>query len=169
MRQYIIVGNGVAGVTAARAVVSADPGVAAHVYGAVLYSYYRRPPLWEFIAGQAEQDALCFRSPEWYAERSIHLHLGIEAVELGTTAHRLALTNGATVEYDRLLLATGARPFVPPCQGMDKEGVLSLGTLQDALAIKAYAPQVSTATSIGGGLLGLQTARAQSCSTTRSV
>jgi NAD(P)H-nitrite reductase large subunit len=113
MGKYVIVGNGVAGVTAARAVVSADPAAEVHVYGAEPYPYYRRPLLWEFIAGQTEQDALYFRSPDWYAERSIHLHLGIEAVELDTSAHRLALTNGATVEYDRLLLATGGRPFVP--------------------------------------------------------
>jgi len=160
MGKYVIVGNGVAGVTAARAVVSADPAAEVHVYGAEPYPYYRRPLLWEFIAGQTEQDALYFRSPDWYAERSIHLHLGIEAVELDTSAHRLALTNGATVEYDRLLLATGGRPFVPPCQGMDKEGVFTLRTLEDALAIKAYVQEASTAVVIGGGLLGLETARA---------
>ncbi len=160
MGQYVIVGNGVAGVTAARAVVSADPAAEVHVYGAEPYPYYRRPLLWEFIAGQTEQDGLYFRSPDWYAERSIHLHLEIEAVELDTSARRLALTNGATVEYDRLLLATGGRPFVPPCQGVDKEGVFTLRTLDDALAIKAYAQEASTAVVIGGGLLGLETARA---------
>ena len=160
MRRYVIVGNGVAGVTAARAVLSADPAAEVHVYGAEPYPYYRRPLLWEFIAGQTEQDALYFRSPDWYAERSIHLHLGSEAVELDTSAHRLALTNGATVKYNRLLLATGGRPFVPPCQGVDKEGVFTLRTLDDALAIKAYAQEAATAVVIGGGLLGLETARA---------
>jgi len=64
------------------------------------------------------------------------------------------------VEYDRLLLATGGRPFVPPCEGRDKDGVFTLRTLEDALAIKAYAQKVSTAVVIGGGLLGLETARA---------
>jgi nitrite reductase (NADH) large subunit len=64
------------------------------------------------------------------------------------------------VTYDRLLLATGGRPFVPPCPGTDKEGVFTLRTLDDALAIKAYAKQISTAAIVGGGLLGLETARA---------
>jgi nitrite reductase (NADH) large subunit len=62
--------------------------------------------------------------------------------------------------YDRLLLATGGRPFIPPCEGRDKRGVFSLRTLDDARAIKTYARGVSTAVVIGGGLLGLETARA---------
>jgi nitrite reductase (NADH) large subunit len=64
------------------------------------------------------------------------------------------------VEYDRLLLATGGRAFVPPIEGADRAGVFSLRTLDNARAIKAYAGQVSRALIVGGGLLGLETARA---------
>ena len=157
---HAIVGNGVGGVTAAQAIMRADPSAEVHIFGAEPYPYYRRPLLWEFIAGQIEQDALYFRPQEWYTERGIHLHLGVQATALDPIAHRLALADGSTVEYDRLLLATGGRPFIPPCQGTDKEGVFTLRTLDDALAIKAYAQGVSTAVVIGGGLLGLETARA---------
>jgi len=160
MRRYVIVGNGVAAVTAAQSIVRADPGASVHVFGAELYPYYRRPRLWEFIAGQVEQDALIFRSPDWYAERGIHLHLGVRATALDPAACRLVLSGGSTVEYERLLLAMGARPFVPPCEGTDKEGVFTLRALEDALAIRMYAQKVSTAVVIGGGLLGLETARA---------
>ncbi len=164
---YAIVGNGVAAVTAAQAITRADPAAEVHLFGAELYPYYRRPLLWEFIAGQIEQDALYFRPPDWYARNGIHLHLGIRATSLDPAAHRLTLEGcgrrpaaARSVEYDRLLLATGGRPFVPPCEGTDKEGVFTLRTLDDALAIKAYAKEVSTAVVIGGGLLGLETARA---------
>ena len=157
---HAIVGNGVGGVTAAQAIMRADPSAEVHIFGAEPYPYYRRPLLWELIAGQIEQDALYFRPQEWYAERGIHLHLGVRATALDPIAHRLAMADGSTVEYDRLLLATGGRPFVPPSQGTDKEGVFTLRTLDDALAIKAYAQGVSTAVVIGGGLLGLETARA---------
>jgi len=177
MRRYVIVGNGVAGVTAAQSIVRADPAAEVHVFGTEPYPYYRRPRLWEFIAGEIEQDALYFRLPAWYAERSIHLHLGIRATSLDPSAHRLTLRprsgqelvkDGSTVEYDRLLLAMGARPFVPPCEGTDKTGVFTLRTLDDAQAIKAYPlpsspPMGGTergAVVIGGGLLGLETARA---------
>jgi len=224
MRRYVIVGNGVAGVTAAQSIVRADPSAEVHIFGAEPYPYYRRPRLWEFIAGEIEQDALYFRPPAWYAERGIHLHLGIRATSLDPSAHRLTLRprsgqalsrsqkvpytfladrcrflwkklfttclDGSTVEYDRLLLAMGARPFVPPCEGTDKTGVFTLRTLDDAQAIKAYPPPSSPpmggteggasppmggteggasppmggtergAVVIGGGLLGLETARA---------
>lgn len=156
--KYVVVGNGVAGVTAARSITRADSSAEVHIFGEETYSYYRRPLLWEFIAGQIEQDDLYFRPPDWYVERGIHLRLGVRAVALDPSAHLLTLAGGATVEYDRLLLATGSRPFVPPCQGADKVGVFTLRTLEDALAIKAYAQDVSTAVVIGGGLLGLETA-----------
>jgi nitrite reductase (NADH) large subunit len=158
--KHVIVGNGVAGATAAQSIVRADPSAEVHIFGAEPYLYYRRPLLWEFIAGQIEQDELIFRPPEWYAQRGIHLHLGVPATTLDPAAHRLTLADGSQADYDRALLATGGRPFVPPCEGTDKEGVFTLRTLDDARAIKAYAQQVATAVVIGGGLLGLETARA---------
>ncbi len=165
MRRYVIVGNGVAGVTAARSIVRADPTAEVHIFGAEPYPYYRRPRLWELIAGEVEQDALYFRPPEWYAERGIHVHLGVRATSLDPAAHCLTLSDGSIAEYDRLLLATGGRPFVPPFEGTGREGVFTLCTLDDALAIKTYAspPMGGTeggAVVIGGGLLGLETARA---------
>lgn len=165
--KQVIVGNGVAGVTAAQGIARADPTAEVHVFGSEPYPYYRRPLLWELIAGQIERDALFFRPLGWYAERGIQLHLGVETTGLDPAAHRLTLkargrgvTSARSVEYDRLLLATGGRPFVPPCEGVEKDGVFTLRTLDDALAIKAYAQGVSTAIVIGGGLLGLETARA---------
>ncbi len=158
--RYVIVGNGVAGVTAAQALVQADPNGETHIFGREPYPYYRRPQLWELIAGQIEQEAVFYRPAEWYAERGIHLHLGIEVVALDPAAHSVTLADGTRVPYDRLLLATGGRAFVPECEGNDREGVFTLRTLDDALAIKAYAQKVSTALVIGGGLLGLETARA---------
>ncbi|MCK4449108.1 MAG: NAD(P)/FAD-dependent oxidoreductase [Anaerolineae bacterium] len=167
MRRYVIVGNGVAGITAAQTIVRADPSAEVHIFGAEPYPSYRRPRLWEFIAGEVEQDALYFRPPEWYAERGIHLHLGVRATSLDPAAHRLTLEGhgrrsapARSVEYDRLLLATGGRPFVPPFEGTDREGVFTLRTLDDALAMKTYARDVRSAAVIGGGLLGLETARA---------
>ncbi|MCP4541672.1 MAG: NAD(P)/FAD-dependent oxidoreductase [Chloroflexi bacterium] len=158
--KHVIVGSGVAGITAAQTIIRADPSAQVHVYGAEPYLYYRRPLLWEFIAGQIGQDDLYFRPAEWYTERNIHTHTGVQVTGLVPSEHTLTLVNGETTDYDRLLLATGGRPFIPPCEGIDKKGVFALRTLADAQAIKAYAQKVSTAVVIGGGLLGLETARA---------
>jgi len=158
--KHVIVGSGVAGVTAAQGIVRADPAAEVYVLGAEPYPYYRRPRLWEFIAGQVDRDELYFRPADWYAGRGIQLHLGLQVSSLDTATHRLILADGSTVEYERLLLATGARPFMPPCEGADRDGVFTLRTLDDALAIRTYAQDVSTAVVVGGGLLGLETARA---------
>ena len=158
--KYLIVGGGVAGVMAAQAIARADPTAQVHIFGAEPHPYYQRPRLWEFIAGKIERDALYFRPPVWYAERGIHLHLGVRVTEIDPHAHRLTLADSSRVEYDRLLLAMGGHPFVPPFEGVRKKGVFTLRTLEDALAIKEYAQGIATAAVIGGGLLGLETARA---------
>jgi len=160
MKQYIIVGNGIAGITAAQTIVRADPASEVHIFGAEPYPYYRRPILWEFIAGQIEQEALFFRPTAWYTERGIRLHLGVGVTALNPQAHSLTLADGSSAEYDRLLLATGGRPFIPPFEGSEKKGVYVLRTIEDAISIKEHAQGVSTAAVIGGGLLGIETARA---------
>jgi nitrite reductase (NADH) large subunit len=158
--KHVIVGSGVAGVTAAQAIKQADTDAEVHLFGAEPYPYYRRPQLWEFIAGKIEQDALYFRPAEWYAERGIELYLGTKVTALDPVAHHVTLADSTQVAYDCLLLATGANAFIPTCEGTEKDGVFALRTLDDALAIKAYARDTDTAVVVGGGLLGLETARA---------
>jgi nitrite reductase (NADH) large subunit len=161
--RYVIVGNGVAGVTAAQSIVRADPAAEVHIFSAEPYPYYQRPRLWEFLAGEIEQQTLYFRPLEWYAAQGIQVHLGTRVTALDPAEHRLTLADrGSTkfVVYDRLLLATGAQPFVPPFAGADKDGVFTLRTLDDARAMKAYAGEVLGVVVIGCGLLGLETARA---------
>lgn len=160
MRRYLIVGNGVAGVTAAQGIARADPGAEVHVFGAEPYPYYQRPRLWMFLAGQVEQQDLYFRPLEWYASRGIEVHLDAPVSALDPGEHRIQLASGEDWSYDRLLLATGGRPFVPPFKGVDQEGVFVLRTLRDALAIQSYADQVDRILIVGGGLLGLETAKA---------
>jgi len=70
------------------------------------------------------------------------------------------LANGLWVDFDALVLATGAKAFVPPIKGLPKQNVLTLRTLDDAKAIKALLPKVHSVTIIGGGVLGLEVARA---------
>lgn len=157
---YAIVGNGVAGITAALGITRADPNAEVHVFGAEPYLYYRRPLLWKFIAGETDQDHLFFRSRDWYSRRSIRVHVDVPVARLEPGSHRLTLADGSKVKYERALLATGGRPYVPPCEGAAKEGVFTLRTLDDAIAIRSYANDISTALVIGGGLLGLETASA---------
>ena len=72
--KHVIVGNGIAGVMSAQAIVRADPSAEVYIFGAEPYPYYRRPLLWEFIAGQIEQDDLYFRPAEWCRARHPTAH-----------------------------------------------------------------------------------------------
>jgi nitrite reductase (NADH) large subunit len=161
MTKFAMIGGGVAGVTAARSLANgASASDEIHIFSAEPYPYYPRPHLWRFISDEMEQEDLYFEPLSWYEERGIQFHLNTRAAAIDTGEHCLTLSDGERVEYDRLLFATGARPFVPPVEGADKRGVFTLRTLKDALAIKAYAASVDKALVIGGGLLGLETARA---------
>jgi nitrite reductase (NADH) large subunit len=182
----VIIGNGVAGVTAARYL--SEAGAEVEVYTQEAHHYYPRPRLQKFLAGEIGLDELPLYSLAWYEKRGIAVHLATEVVELDPRAKRIVLaacteasaeargrSNGRQVSYDRLLLATGSRPFVPPIQGVDKaassyvrsggvsckrSGVFTLRTIEDALAIKRWAEGAKRAIVVGCGLLGLEAARA---------
>ncbi|MEA3309001.1 MAG: FAD-dependent oxidoreductase [Chloroflexota bacterium] len=160
MDSYLIVGNGIAGITAARSIAKSAPGAEVVVVGAEPYPYYQRPRLWELLSEELAPEALYFRSLEWYAQRGVQVQTGSKVSEILPAAHQIKLADGAELTYDRLLLATGGRAFVPPFAGVDKGGVLVLRSLADAVAIREYARHVSSVLVIGGGLLGLETARA---------
>jgi nitrite reductase (NADH) large subunit len=158
--RHVIVGDGVAGVVAARTIARVRPEAEVHIYASEPHYYYSRPRLWEFLAGGIEEEALRFYPPAWYQERGIHVHRGTRVDRLIPERRQAGLTDGQMVSYDRLLLATGSHPFVPPIPGVEKEGVFTLRTIEDARGMRTCAQEARHAVVIGGGLLGLETARA---------
>ncbi len=123
------------------------------------YHYYYRPRLPDLVAGQAEIDDVVINPPECYSSRGIDVRLSAPVESVDTDGRAVLLEDGSRLSYDRLLIASGADPFVPPIEGADREGVFTLRTLDDALAIREWARSASSAVVIGGGLLGLETAR----------
>lgn len=156
--RHVIIGNGVAGVTAAQAIRAADNSAEIHILSAEPYLYYYRPKLWELIAGKSEEKAIYFRPESFYQEKRIQVHLGVAAEALNPKAHTVHLAGGEKMTYDRALLAMGGHPFIPPVEGADQKGVFTLRTLENARALMAHADQTDSAVIIGGGLLGLETA-----------
>ncbi len=156
--KYVIVGSGVAGMTAAMDLArQADAEI--HIYTEEMYSYYYRPQVTNFLAGIMPLEKVIMRSPAWYEQKGIALHLESRVARVEPAQQQMVLAGGEIVTYDRLLLTPGAHPFVPPIAGRDKQGVFTIRTLDDAAAIRAYAQQCERAVVIGGGLLGLEAAR----------
>jgi nitrite reductase (NADH) large subunit len=105
-------------------------------------------------------EKLALATPDWYAERGITLHVGDRAIEIDRASHLVRSARGQEVPYDVVILATGSTPFVPPVPGVDKRGVFVYRTIEDLDRIIAYGQGVQKAAVIGGGLLGLEAAKA---------
>jgi nitrite reductase (NADH) large subunit len=163
--KLVIAGGGIAAITAARAVRDAGPEAQIDIYTDEPHRFYLRPRLMAFLAGELEQDDLYVYSPQWYRDKGIELHLSTPVVGLDPVGRRVALEGGEEISYDRLLLAMGSHAFRPPLEGMEGEGVFTLRSLADAVAIKTYALQCLSdgreeAVVVGGGLMGLECASA---------
>jgi nitrite reductase (NADH) large subunit len=105
-------------------------------------------------------DRLTLAAPEWYEQNGITLFVGDRATEIDRSRRVVRSAAGREVPYDAVVLATGSAPFVPPVPGIDKKGVFVYRTIEDLEAIIEYGGRVSKAAVIGGGLLGLEAAKA---------
>ena len=156
--RYLIVGNGVAGINAAKALSQASSDGEIVVCAAERHHYYNRWQLPALLAGTRSLEQVCFYPEDWYAKNNIRVLLGAQVDAISPQDHRVTLADGQELAYGSLLIASGGYAFIPPFSGTDKGGVFALRTLDDALAIRGYAQDASRAIVIGGGLLGLEAA-----------
>ena len=152
----IIVGNGVAGVTAARSIKENHPETLVSIYTDESSRYYSRPRVYEVLSGEAEPEDVSVFSEEWYRTKGITVQLNKKVSSIDTKRKELLLDDQTRVSYDKLLLANGGHSFVPPIKGADKTGVFTLRTISDALRIKGFTENTRKAIVIGGGLIGLE-------------
>ena len=154
--KYVIVGNGVAGITAAAAIRKNDSTGEIRIITEEAYPFYSRIRLMEYISGEVDLPKLQVKNQAWYEENKIQVVLNSRVADIDQTGREIVTQSGQKFPYDKLLLATGAVSFMPPIKGADKKGVFTLRNIQDAEAIKKYAQGKSKALLIGGGLLGLE-------------
>ncbi|HWF71797.1 MAG TPA: FAD-dependent oxidoreductase [Solirubrobacteraceae bacterium] len=119
---------------------------------------YDRPPLSkEVLAGDHEREALAFRAPAWYEEQAIDLLLGTAATSLSLADRRIGLSDGSSLRYDQLLIATGATTrTLPVLDGFDN--VSALRTLEDAERLRAVLAERSRLAIVGAGFVGQEVA-----------
>jgi nitrite reductase (NADH) large subunit len=150
MKRYLIIGNGVAGASAAEKIVEKDPEGRIVILSNEPDAYYSRPRLPEYMAGEVPMGRITLRSAEWYASHGMELHLNTEVASVDTAARVATTADARTFPYDALLLATGASSSIPPIPGADKQGVFALRTAGDARAI-GEAARAAIARAAGGG------------------
>jgi nitrite reductase (NADH) large subunit len=157
----VIIGNGMTGFRLCQKIVECGAHAVLDivVFGEEPLPAYDRIHLTELFSGKTIDD-LTFAPREWYEQNGIELRLGdpVVAIDRGEGVVRSA--SGFEVPYDRLVLATGSRPFVPPIEGVDLPGVFVYRTVEDLAAIMRHGHSLKRAAVIGGGLLGLEAAKA---------
>jgi len=155
-----VIGNGLTGTLFSKALRDIDEDVDIEIFADEKHLYYPRPNLIEFLAGNLSYERL-FAFPEsWYEKKNIKVHLETPVEKILPGSQELVLKGGKKAKFDILLLANGSYAFVPPFKGAEKKGVFTLRTLEDTLDILNYMESRKKAVVIGGGLLGLEIARA---------
>ncbi len=155
-----IVGNGVAGITAAKYISEKVPRASITVFTDEEYNYYPRPLLDRLLSESITLDGMFPYNDEWYKKRGIRVSLGDRVTGIDTASKKIIAAKSGTSDYDKLLLTTGASPFVPPIEGVPPGEVFTYRNISDVLKIRSFARDKKKAAVIGGGLLGLETAKA---------
>jgi 3-phenylpropionate/trans-cinnamate dioxygenase ferredoxin reductase subunit len=159
---FVIVGGGLAGATAAETLRSEGFDGTIQIIGKEAHLPYLRPPLSkEYFTGKAERDTIFVHPAEWYSERDIDVDAGSLVVGLNADEHRVTLEDDRVVPYDRLLLATGSSARRSAARGADAAGIHYLRTVDDSEALRAaLAKGGQKVVIVGAGWIGLEVASA---------
>ena len=155
---YVIIGDGIAGSSAAETLREGAPDADVTVITDEGEALYNRILIKEFAKGKLPEAPISIHDPEWYDERDIDLRLDTYVTELDADAHTLHTHEGDTIEYDKLLVATGGTPVQLPVENSDAEGVHHFWTFDDARGIAEHASEAETGAVVGAGLLGIDLA-----------
>jgi NAD(P)H-nitrite reductase large subunit len=158
--RYVIVGNSAGGMSAVRAIRKADVAGSILVLSEERYPAYSRPLIAKHLSEGKSVDRMRLVPPSFYDEFGIDVRLGTKAIGLDCADHVIHTDEGSEIAWERLLLATGSSPIVPPVPGSDHAGVFTFTTFDDAMRIAAHLPRVERAVIIGGGFIGLSAADA---------
>jgi nitrite reductase (NADH) large subunit len=166
-QRLVVIGNGMAGARTVEEILErGGPGrFAITVFGEEPYGNYNRILLSNVLSGHEDETGIFLNSLSWYADNGIELRASVRVNRIDSFAKVVHADDGSATPYDKLVIATGSRPFVPPIDGLHNprrgfhQGVFTFRTLDDTRRMVRYARDHERAVVIGGGLLGLEAAR----------
>jgi nitrite reductase (NADH) large subunit len=155
----VVIGNGMAGMRTVEELLKLAPDMyRITVFGAEPHGNYNRILLSPVLAGDKSVDDIMLHTRDWYEANGVALHAGDPVVRIDRKKRIVHAQSGLAVQYDRLLIATGSKPFIVPVPGHQLPGVIGFRDLQDVDTMLAAARAGGKAVVIGGGLLGLEAA-----------
>ncbi|MGG5462416.1 NAD(P)/FAD-dependent oxidoreductase [Clostridium sp. B9] len=153
--KYVVVGASAAGISGAKSLRECDKD-AEIILISKDENVYSRCILHHYISGHRDVKALDFTENDFFEKYNIEWKKGLEVVSIDAMAHKLVLSNGEEVSYDKVLLATGASAFIPPIENLrEAKNVIGLRNLDDAVKIKEESEKVKNIVVLGAGLVGI--------------
>jgi nitrite reductase (NADH) large subunit len=158
-KRLVVVGNGMAGIACLEQILTYSTDFDVTVFGDETHVNYNRVLLSSVLAGEKPHDDIVINPLEWYRQHDIALHLGVRIIDVDPEQKTVTGNDGRVTPYDTLLLATGSSAWIPPVEGIERDGVFVFRTLDDTRELLNRAGPGVKAVIIGGGLLGLEAAR----------
>ena len=160
MSKYVIVGASAAGIGAVEAIREVDQMGAITVISEEPCPHYSRPMISDLVSGKASFEKMKCREDKFWEKNGVQALTGRTAVSLNLSDKFVVLEGGDHVNFEKLLIATGGKPFVPKIEGADKEGVFTFTTLSDAQRLAARLEKAQKVVVIGAGLIGISVTEA---------
>jgi NAD(P)H-nitrite reductase large subunit len=152
--RYIIIGGSAAAISAVESIRSLDKDSPVDLFSDEETPLFSRVLLPYYVAEELSKPLLNFRTSDFFEENKVTPHMGVKVTNLNPAAKTIKASDGKQYPFDKLLLATGGRPIVPPIPGVDKEGISTLKTMADAE--KIYNMKGKKAVVIGAGSIGVE-------------
>ncbi len=160
MAKYVIIGNSAAAVGAVEAIRQHDQASEVAIVSDEKHPVYSRPLISYYLADKSPLPSINYRPRNFYSQHKVKTFLGNKAKKIDFKSKIVFLENGKQIPYEKLLLATGGTPFIPPMKGLKKKGVFSFTQIEDAKKIHSLLGKIENAAVIGGGLIGLKATEA---------
>lgn len=154
--EYVIIGNSTAGIAAAESIRKLDQAGSITILSDEAFPTYGRPLISYFLLGKTDAAHMNYRPADFYRKNNIRTMFSVRAEHIDAAKKQVLLQGGKKVKYDKLLVATGSRPFVPPMEGLDKNEYFTFMTYADALALEKQLAPEKNVLIVGAGLIGLK-------------
>lgn len=159
--KYVIIGNSAAGIGAVQGIREVDKDGQIVLISDEKYHTYSRPLISYLLKGIVTEENMIYRPLDFYEKNNVDTLLGTKVVSVDSSAKNITLENSNKVDFDKLLIATGSKPFVPPMEGLDNvKDKFSFMKLDDVKAVRDTVKQGSKVLIVGAGLIGLKAAEA---------
>ena len=160
IKRVVILGSGIGAVSAAEKLRQMNSSIEITIVTNEMKLPYYRLNLTRYLADEVSEGSLCIHPQYWYDEQHIQVFKNRVITDIDIENNKIVATDGLEVTYDRLIIALGAHPFIPPIEGVSDAGISCLRSVDEAKAIKSQIKEGTSVLVIGGGVLGLEAAAA---------